>query len=195
MALQWLTIGHGLLEGAVSLYAASAAGSVALCGFGFDSCIEVLSASIVLWRIFSIGGARRWAISERSGLRFVGACFVFLSIGIAIDSTSGLLAHEVPKESLLGIAIAGFSVLAMPLLASAKRRASQDIGSSAVRADARQTDFCAYLAAITLAGLVLHRLLGWWWSDPAAGLLMTPIIFWEGVQALRGLSCGCASCA
>jgi divalent metal cation (Fe/Co/Zn/Cd) transporter len=61
--------------------------------------------------------------------------------------------------------------------------------SHALRADSRQADFCAYLSAILLAGLMLHTLLGWWWADPVAALVMTPIIAREGVQALRGQGC------
>ena len=100
---------------------------------------------------------------------------------------------ELPDESLAGIALAAVSMIVMPLLARAKRRVAAQIGSAALTADARQTELCMYLSAILLAGLLLNAAFGWWWADPVAALGMTPIILWEGIQALRGRTC-CASC-
>jgi len=82
-------------------------------------------------------------------------------------------------------------VVGMPFLARAKRRAAREVGSRALHADSRQSDFCAYLSAILLGGLLLNKVLGWWWADPAAGLVMVPIIGNEAVAALRGKPCGC----
>ncbi len=82
----------------------------------------------------------------------------------------------------------------MPVLARAKRRVAARIESAALTADAKQTEFCTYLSAILLCGLLLNALLGWWWADPAAGLLMVPIIAKEGWGALQGKTC-CATCA
>jgi divalent metal cation (Fe/Co/Zn/Cd) transporter len=77
----------------------------------------------------------------------------------------------------------------MPLLARAKRRVAAEINSRAMQADSRQTDLCAYLSAILLAGLALNALFGFWWADPLAGLVMTPIIAKEGIEALSGETC------
>jgi divalent metal cation (Fe/Co/Zn/Cd) transporter len=189
--LQGLTILHGLIEGGASLVAAGLAGSVALLSFGLDSMIEVLSASIVLWRVLSLGRSSRWSLSEHSGLRLVGVCFLLLAATVSYEASAALLRHEQPHESLLGIVVAAVSVVAMPFLASAKRRISGQIESRSMRADARQTDFCAYLAGILLVGLVLYKSFGWWWADPTAALVMTPIMLWEGIQAWRGYGCGC----
>lgn len=192
--LQWLTIVHGFAEGGASLLASGLAGSVALLSFGLDSMIEVLSAAIVLWRIISLSRRHRWGISERTGLRMVGVCFMLLAITVGADAIKALVQLEQPKESLLGIIVAAISVISMPFLAAAKRRISGDIESHAMRADARQTDFCAYLAAILLLGLLAYKLFGWWWADPVAAIAMTPIMLWEGIQAIRGHACGCVSC-
>jgi len=77
----------------------------------------------------------------------------------------------------------------MPILARAKRRVAASLNSRAMKADSRQTDICAYLSAILLGGLLLNALLGWWWADPVAALVMVPIIAQEGVEALRGETC------
>jgi divalent metal cation (Fe/Co/Zn/Cd) transporter len=83
----------------------------------------------------------------------------------------------------------------MPALARAKRRVAVRLASGALAAEARQTQICAYLSAILLAGLALNATVGWWWADPAAALGMAPLIAWEGVQALRGRTACCDECA
>jgi divalent metal cation (Fe/Co/Zn/Cd) transporter len=192
---QWLTVAHALFEGFASLLVASSAASVALLSFGLDSMIEVLSASIVLWRLSSIGKTSRWVLSERAGLRIVGVCFFALSLDILQDSGHALYVKEVPHSSVLGILVALLSIGLMPFLAQAKRRWANEVGSASLKADARQTDFCVILAAIALAGLALNAALGWWWADPFAALCMVPVIAWEGVQALRGHACACCACS
>src|SRR5207245_5794257 len=97
--------------------------------------------------------------------------------------------HEPPQRSIPGIIVAAVSVVVMPLLARAKRRVAVGIGSAAMQADSRQTDFCTYLSAILLGGLLLNAALGWWWADPVAGLVMTPIIAKEGGEGVQGKSC------
>jgi divalent metal cation (Fe/Co/Zn/Cd) transporter len=87
------------------------------------------------------------------------------------------------------MALAAASLVVMPLLARAKRRVADRLGSGSLRADSRQTDLCAWLSAILLVGLGLDALVGWWWADGVAALLMVPIIVREGVQALRGETC------
>lgn len=192
---QWLTVLHGAFEAVGALWAASGAASVALLSFGLDSLIEVASALIVLWRLASLGRSHRFTLSERAGLRLVGVCFLALAADIGKDSVQALLGHELPHESVLGICVAAISIFMMPLLARAKRIWAEEVGSAALRADARQTDFCAYLAGITLLGLTLNGSLHWWWADATAALAMTPLMAWEGIQALRGQACGCCKCA
>jgi divalent metal cation (Fe/Co/Zn/Cd) transporter len=60
-------------------------------------------------------------------------------------------------------------------------------------ADSKQADFCTYLSAILLVGLLLNAWLGWWWADPVAGLVMVPIIVKEGIDGIKGRAC-CDEC-
>jgi len=127
-------------------------------------------------------------------LRIVGWCFIALAAFVAADSGWTLVQHEKPERSIPGIVIAVVSLVLMPLLAKAKRRVAAGIGSAAMKADSKQADFCAYLSAILLVGLVLNALFGWWWADPLTALVMVPIIAKEGVDGIRGkgcLECGC----
>jgi divalent metal cation (Fe/Co/Zn/Cd) transporter len=186
--LEYFTIGYNSLESAIALVAGAIAGSIALIGFGLDSIIEVSSGAALLWRL------RAGEHAERTALRIVGACFVALALYVGWEATESLISAEAPEHSVPGVALAAVSTVVMPVLARAKRRVARGIGSAALEADARQTDFCLYLSVILLAGLLLNALLGWWWADPVAGLAMTPIIAREGVAGLRGKSdCGCSA--
>jgi divalent metal cation (Fe/Co/Zn/Cd) transporter len=122
-------------------------------------------------------------------LRLVGGCFLLLAAYVLFEAVHALLRHEVPAPSPLGIGLAVLSLIVMPLLARAKRRVAGRLRSAALAADSRQTDLCAFLSAILLGGLALNAAFGWWWADPAAALIMVPIITREGVLALRGEVC------
>jgi divalent metal cation (Fe/Co/Zn/Cd) transporter len=191
--LEYFTIAYNSIEGFVSIVAGLISGSVSLVGFGLDSLIEVTSGAALLWRLHhDLNPSRREQV-ERTTLRVVGGCFVALAAYMIFESGSTLIGHEIPDRSTPGIILASVSVIVMPLLARAKRRVAAGIGSGAMKADSRQTDFCTYLSAILLGGLLLNALLGWWWADPVAGLVMVPIIAKEGVDGLNGKEC-CDGC-
>jgi len=187
--LEYFTVAWNFLEAAVGLAAGTIAGSIALIGFGMDSLIEVSSGSILLWRLHSDGDEQRREAVERRALRLVGISLLALAAYVAGESAVALIRREVPERSLPGIALAVASLIAMPLLARAKRRVASDLVSPALHADSRQSDICAYLSAILLLGLLLNAAFAWWWADPAAGLLMAPLITYEGLRAWRGETC------
>ena len=186
--LEYFTIVWNLLEGIVSVGAGLLAGSVALVGFGFDSFIESASGGALLWRLHLDHPERREQ-AEKFALKLVGGSFLLLGAYVTFDAVKSLIRRELPEASYLGIGIAALSLVVMPLLAGAKRRVAKEIHSHAMEADARQTDICTYLSAILLGGLLLNALLGWWWADPVAALIMIPIIVKEGIEGLRGETC------
>ena len=122
-------------------------------------------------------------------LRIVGVCFLALAAYITYESVSDLARKTTPEHSIPGIALACVSLVVMPILSRAKRKVGNALSSAAMNADARQTDFCVYLSAILLAGLVLNAGLGWWWADPIAALTMVPIIAKEGFDGLKARTC------
>ncbi|MBF0425728.1 MAG: cation transporter [Magnetococcales bacterium] len=187
--LEYLSLGWVCIEAGVGIAAGVTADSTALIGFGVDSLIEMAAAMILLWRLTpGAGGERR----ERLALRLVGASFLLLALYVGSEAVIDLTRRTPPEASPVGILLAVAALIVMPLLARAKRRLAARLRSGALAADSRQSALCAYLSAILLGGLVLNALLGWWWADPVAALVMVPIIAHEGVQALRGNSCaGC----
>jgi divalent metal cation (Fe/Co/Zn/Cd) transporter len=190
--LEYFTVAYNCLEAAIALFAGVLAGSIALVGFGLDSVVEVTSGAALLWRLHGDTDESKRARMEVIALKTVGACFLVLAAYVAWEAVSALLLKRSPEHSPAGIVLAAVSLVVMPILARAKRRVAYRIASAALSADARQTDFCMYLSAILLSGLLLNALLGWWWADPVAALVMVPVIAREGWNTIRGKSCcGC----
>ena len=187
--LEYFTIGYNSLEGLIAVGAGVLAGSIALVGFGFDSLIEVTSGAVLLWRLHADGDEVRRERAEARSLRVVGICFIALALYVTKDSIWSLLKRQAPDESWVGIVLAVVSLMVMPLLVRAKRKVARIINSGALMADSKQTELCTYLSAILLGGLLLNALVGWWWADPVAVLIMVPIIVKEGIEALRGETC------
>jgi divalent metal cation (Fe/Co/Zn/Cd) transporter len=184
--LTWATLLYNSLEAALSIFAGVMARSVALIGFGIDSVIELVAGGAGLWRLRADIDPLTRARTERQTVRLIGLCFLALALYVTYSAGHVLLARHAPAVSVLGIVIAAGSLIVMPVLARAKRRVALKLASGALAAEAKQTQLCAYLSAILLAGLVLNATVGWWWADPTAALAMVPLIGWEGVRALRG---------
>ena len=187
--LEYFTIAWNSLEGLIGIGAGMIAGSISLVGFGIDSLIEVTSGATLLWRMSVDADAARRERNERLSLRIVGACFLGLALYVAIEAVLDLGRKATPERSDPGIALAVVSLIVMPVLSRAKKSVGNALSSAAMKADAKQTDFCVYLSAILLVGLVLNAILGWWWADPVAALVMVPLIAKEGFEGVKARGC------
>ncbi|MGA8042979.1 MAG: cation transporter [Terracidiphilus sp.] len=184
--LQWTTLVWMLFECGISLYAAAQANSLALLAFGADSLIELLSATIVLLQFLP-----HFPLSKQRAEKSASILLVLLAIAIAVMAA---LAHHSPVEaSPLGLVITALALLVMPVLAALKRRQAAAISNRALAADATQSATCAYLAAVTLAGLAINALWHLAWVDRVAALAAIPILIVEARRAWRGDSCGCCA--
>ena len=186
---EYFTIAWNAVEGLLAVALGVIAGSISLIGFGLDSFIEVVSGAALLCRVSVDAEVERRELNERRALRIVGICFLLLGLYITYESGADLILRRAPEHSLPGIILAFISLLVMPAPSKAKRKVGRELNSVAMQADAKQTDFCAYLSAILIGGLALNAFFNFWWADPAAALLMVPLIAKEGVEALRGEKC------
>jgi divalent metal cation (Fe/Co/Zn/Cd) transporter len=179
-------------EGVIALWAGSRAESIALVGFGLDSAIECVAAGVLLWRLrLEWRGADRCALerAEQRVHRVVGGTFLALAAYVVFQSLSTLWRSEAPHASWVGIALAAASLVIMPLVSWGKLRAAREIGSAALRSEAKETLACCYLSFALLLGLAANAGAGWWWADPAAALAMVPWLVREGREGIRGESC------
>ncbi|MCL6480688.1 MAG: cation transporter [Firmicutes bacterium] len=182
--LEYLTVAWNSAEAVIALVAGWLAGSIALVGFGFDSVIETTAGVVLLWRLRQRGDLESQA--ESRALRIVGGTFFALAAYVSFESVRDLRLHQAPEESTVGIVLAAVSLVVMPMLARAKQRVAQAMGSHALAAEAMETWVCAYLSFALLLGLTLNAWRGWWWADPVAALAMVPLMLHEGWESVRG---------
>jgi divalent metal cation (Fe/Co/Zn/Cd) transporter len=176
------TITYNVIEAIVAITAGALASSAALIGFGLDSVVEVLSAIAIAWQ-FTRKDPERW---EKATVRAIGLAFFALAAYVTVDAIMSLVAQEGPEHSPLGLAITALSLLVMPLLAWFEVRTGRELDSKSVLADAKQLILCVYLSGAVFVGLLLNSLLGWWWADSVAALVVAFLAIREGIEAWRG---------
>ncbi|MFY1669619.1 cation transporter [Plantactinospora sp. WMMB334] len=184
------TITYNVVEAVLAITAGSLASSTALIGFGLDSVIEVSSAAAVAWQFAGPDPRAR----EKVALRVIAVSFFALAGYVTVGSVRSLAGGAEAQHSTLGLALASASLVIMPLLSYAQRRAGRELGSRSAVADSKQTLLCTYLSAVLLVGLGLNSLFGWSWADPLAALVIAAVAVREGREAWRGEVC-CAPVA
>jgi divalent metal cation (Fe/Co/Zn/Cd) transporter len=190
--LAWGGIAWHVIEFAIALAAGIAAGSIALIGFGADSLIEALAGFVVLW-LFT-GNRIGSASAERRAQQLIATSFFVLAAYVSIEAVRTLVGGDHPSTSWVGIGLAAFTALTMPLLAHAKRQVGGKLSSSATVKEASQTQLCAYLSIALLVGLGANAILGWWWADPLAALAIAAVALKEGRESWRGKGCADGCC-
>jgi divalent metal cation (Fe/Co/Zn/Cd) transporter len=196
LTLIWMTI-----EGVASVVLGFLSQSLLLEAFGFDSAIELFSATVLLWRFRAEMGGEASAAQigrvERRASRLAGYALYVLALYVFASSLFGLLAHQVTDthRSAWGILIGVVAAVGMPLLAKCKLKVAgaDRLNSKALRADAMEAFTCGYLSLALIVGLTATRLFGWWWLDSVAALLLIPLLIKEGREAIKG-ECACSHC-
>ncbi len=182
------TLAYNTAEAVLSIAAGFIAGSIALVGFGFDSTIEVSAGVVVL--VHLLRRSEEDSAWEQRTAQFVGLTFILLAFYVGYEAVRDLIATEEPDVSYLGIGIATASLVIMPAMSVAKHRLAHRINSRALEAESRETLVCSYLSAALLLGLGANALLGWWWADPVAALIIVAVLAREGWEAFtRGELC------
>jgi divalent metal cation (Fe/Co/Zn/Cd) transporter len=180
LRLEYATLAWNVGGIIVLAYAAIAARSVALAGFGLDSLIEIGASAVVIWELSGADQAR-----QRRALRLIAIAFSVLALYLAIQSTVVLIAGFHPRHSLTGIAWTAVTAGVMFALAFGKARTGAALGNPVLSAEGRVTLIDGLLATAVLAGLVLNATVGWWWADPLAGYVLVFYAVRE-VRAIAG---------
>jgi divalent metal cation (Fe/Co/Zn/Cd) transporter len=189
--LAWSGIGWHVVEFAIAIAAGIAASSIALIGFGFDSLIEAAAGFVVLWRFTARRSHSETA--ERRAQQVIAVSFFVLAAYVGVEAIRTLISADEPQASWVGIGLAAVTAPTMPLLARAKRRVGEKLGSAATVSEGAQNMVCAYLSIALLVGLLANALFGAWWADPATALVIAAVAAREGVEAWRGDAC-CDTC-
>ena len=194
LRLEVITIAWMTVEAIGAIVAGLLARSTLLLAFGIDSVIELVSAG-VLYRRLRLEAAcadtcKVEAVEVMAGK--IGGTLLFVLAAYVLASSSVKLFHRGgdAAESYVGLVIAVVAALGMPVLARAKLRVADQIGSRALRADAMESFTCGYMAWVLIAGLGANALLHWWWLDAAGALVLVPLLIKEGREAFSG-ECRC----
>ena len=196
--IEQITVAWMIVEAALSIGAGIAAHSLLLVAFGLDSGIELVTASILLWRLsVQARGAslERVEIAERRSAWVVAVALIGLIVYIIGSVAIGLVTQERPNTSFIGLTVAAVAVIGMPILARRKRQLAAQLDSSALRGDAACSMTCAAMAATLFSGLMLNVLFGWWWAESMAALAFLVWLVPEAREALEGARTGRAACA
>jgi divalent metal cation (Fe/Co/Zn/Cd) transporter len=185
--LSWVSLVWMSLEGAIALAAGILAGSIALIGFGIDSFIEGVASVVIIWRF--TGSRLRSGAAEQRAQKLVAIQFFVLAPYVAYEAIRHLAGAEHAEVSILGMALTATSVIGMPLLGVAKQRVARQLGSQATHGEGTQNLLCAYLAGAVFLGLAGNALLGAWWLDPIAALVVAGVAVREGLETWRGEGC------
>jgi len=175
LRLEELTLGWNVVGVVVLAWAAVAARSVALAGFGLDSIIEIGASTVVVWELSGIGEERR-----RRALRLIGAAFIALAVYIAVQSTIVLVTGHHARHSTAGIVWTAMTAAVMFALAAGKTRTGRALDNPVLQTEGRVTLIDGVLASAVLIGLALNALAGAWWADPLAGFV---IVFYGAKEA------------
>jgi divalent metal cation (Fe/Co/Zn/Cd) transporter len=189
-ALSWLSLAWMGAEGAIAITAGILAGSIALIGFGLDSAIEGVASLVIVWRF--TGHRLLSHAAEERAQKLVAIQFFLLAPYVAFEAVRHLATASEPEVSVLGMILTATSLVGMPYLGLAKQRLADALGSSATHGEGAQNLLCAYLAGAVFLGLAGNALLGWWWLDPIAALLIAGVAVREGLETWRGEGC-CAA--
>lgn len=187
--LEYFTVGYNIIEAIFSIFFGNAASSIALISFGLDSIVESLSGSVLIWRLRSHGRVPEMEekeVEERTK-KFVAATFFILGIYVLFESIYKLVSYEISQPSLIGMVIAIFSIIIMPILAWRKHVVGNQIGSKALIADSKETITCAFLSVALLIGLGANYFFGFWQADPIIGLIIALFLFWEAYEGWNEL--------
>ncbi len=180
LALAYFIVVWDVSEGAIAVTAGLAAGSIALVGFGIDSGIEVVAASVVIWQLRGGVHAR-----QRTALRLIAATFFVLAAYVGFEAVRDLATSDKADESIVGIVLNLVALAVMVPVAIAQKSTGRSLDNPVLVAQAQETWLSNYLSISLLVGLSLNALFGWWWADPAVALLIAVIAFREGREALE----------
>src|SRR5215469_2250163 len=191
MWLAGLTAAWMLIEAAVAIGSGVAARSLSLIAFGADSLIELASAGVVLWRLnFEMRQGEELSESvERRTSRIGGVLLFALAAYVIASAAYGLWRQQGQEFSAPGFVLTVLAIPIMLVLAKAKIRVADQIGSGALRADAVESIACAYLAGVVMLGLLAQLLAGWWWVDSITSLAIVVFLVKEGREAWNGEAC------
>lgn len=181
--LEWITLGWNVVGVVVLAVLALSSASVALAGFGLDSLVEIGASTVVIWELSGTGEHR-----QRIALRLIGAAFVALAGYLLVQTVVAIAGGHRPDGSVGGIVWTGITAATMFILAALKARTGRALGNPVLQKEGRVTMIDGLLACAVLVGVFLNTVLGLWWADSLATLVIVYYAIREAVEIFRETS-------
>jgi divalent metal cation (Fe/Co/Zn/Cd) transporter len=183
--LEYLTVIWMVVEASVAISAGVAARSLTLLAFGIDSVIELASAGVLIWRLtVELRRGQSFAeTAEQTASRIGGALLFALAAYVVVAAAWSLWTRQGQDFSWPGLVVSLAAIPIMWLLSRRKLRLADALGSRALRADAVESITCGWLSFVVVIGLVVQLVLGAWWLDAAASLVIVGLLVKEGREA------------
>lgn len=121
---------------------------------------------------------------------FEGLLVIGASVAIIWISVARWLEPQPLEQLDWGLGLAVLSALFNGGLAWLMFRGARRYRSMALEGDARHLMADVYTTAGVVVGLILAKLTGWWWLDPAVGVAVGLNILWHGADMLWRASQG-----
>ena len=181
-----MSVGWGLLAGTGSLVAGITADSSALIGFGLSSLVDGIASSVLVWRFRHERLGTR-AVHEVEHRATIAIGFILAGVALFVVTKAGLALahHSEPEPTVAGIALAGASVLVLPVLSLVKLRLAAPLRSHALRADGVLSGAGAVLAGAVLTSIALDSLFDLWWADSIVALAIGGVLLREGATSIH----------
>ncbi|MFP4144148.1 MAG: cation diffusion facilitator family transporter [Phycisphaeraceae bacterium] len=165
-------------------------GSVAVLSDALESIINLLAAAMMIYSIWY--GSRPPDPEHPYGhgnievlaVGFEGLLILVAGVMIAYEAIARLIGDAPELRLGLGLWLLGGMGLLMAGLAAYVWRAGKRYNSAPLIADGRHLATDVFSTIGVLIGLILVRLTGWDWLDPAVALIMAGLIFWASWDLL-----------
>jgi divalent metal cation (Fe/Co/Zn/Cd) transporter len=185
LRLSYFTIAWNGVVGAAALFVAFATASLVMAGFALNALVDASASVVLVWRFRR---EQRDPVAaerlERHAQAVIGAAMVMIAAYVGVQAIRALADGSHAETTAFGVALAAVSLVVLPILGSRKLGVAAGLKSPAMRGDAVLTIAAAALAAITLGALIANSVLGWWWADPVAALVIAAVLATEGVRVL-----------
>lgn len=184
--LATISVIFGLASGAVSVTSGLRDHSLGVLAVGLGVLADVTGSATLIWRFRA--ELREPALSagrERRSAGVVALALAVVAVVLAVESITALVQGSRPASSGVTIAAAGVSLVVLVPLAVAKRRLGDRLSSRALKGDGTLSGVGAATSFLALAALIIFRLLGWWWTDRVAALVVAAISAAEAWRTAR----------
>ena len=185
------SVGSATALAVTKLFVGIASGSLGVLSSAFDNLADILMSGV---NYFSIRKSIEPADSshpyghgkaETLGTVFMSVVVALTGVWIVREGIHRLRAGIVPRSVDVGLVVMALSIAASWYIGERIRKAGEETGSTALKADSLHFRTDVYSGGGILASLLLFRVTGWKWLDPGVAMVVGGYIVFAAVSIFR----------